>query len=321
MNEIEIYKGADGETQIEVKFEGETVWLNQMQITQLFDRERSVITKHIRNIFADGELEKNAVCAFFAHTADDGKTYDVEYYNLDVVISIGYRVKSKNGVLFRRWATLRLKEYLVRGYSINQKRLDQLQKVVDVIQLTSNAKQLNIEEATGLLNILNQYARSFVLLSQFDNRTLNTYSVNEGITYEITYHEASKAIYELRKELISLGEASELFGKMKDDSFGGTLKAITQTFDGNYLYPSVEEQAANLLYLVIKNHFFVDGNKRIGAFLFVWFLEKNRHQFKKSGELKINDNALIALTLLVAQSNPSDKDIMVKLIVNLIDNS
>ncbi len=324
MNEIEIYKGADGATQIEVKFEGETVWLNQMQIVELFDSSKQNVSYHINQILLENELDEDRTVKEFLTVRFEGKREikrSIDYYNLDMIISVGYRIKSKQATQFRIWATQRLKEYLVQGYSINQKRLEQLQKVVEVIQNTSNSKQLNADEATGLLNILHQYTRSFVLLSQYDSKTLSAYSLSDNITYEITYKEAVNAIYELKKELISLGEASELFGKMKDESFEGTLKNITQTFDGNYLYPSVEEQAANLLYLVIKNHFFTDGNKRIGAFLFVWFLEKNKHQFKKSGELKINDNALIALTLLVAQSNPSDKEIMVKLIVNLIDNS
>lgn len=316
--EILIYKAKDGSQQLEVMLEQETVWLTQKQITELFDRERTVITKHIGNIFKEKELEEKSVCAKFAHTAGDGKTYETQYYNLDVIISVGYRVKSKRGTQFRQWATQRLKEHLVKGYTINEKRLADLEQTIKLVRQTGQAKELSATEAKGLLDIITNYTQSFILLNQFDSNSLPEAKLNENITYEIEYNEAVKAIAELKKQLIKKKEASALFGNERDGAFGGILNSVVQTFGGEYLYKSIEAQAAHLLYFVIKNHPFTDVNKRIGAFLFVWFLEKNRHRFKQSGELKINDNALVALALLVAQSNPDDKDLMISLVINLI---
>ena len=320
-NTIEIYQTSEGETQIEVKFEQGTVWLNRQQIALLFDRDVKTIGKHVNNVFKEGELTKDSVVANFAITASDSKTYQVDHYNLDVIISVGYRIKSQRGTQFRQWATQRLKEYLVQGYAINQKRLEQLQKVVEVIQQSGKTKNIQLGEAKGLLDILSNYTQSFILLNQYDNNDLSTERLNENVTYEIRHEEAVNIIEKLKKQLIAKKEASLLFGNQKDESFKGTLQSVIQTFAGQYLYPSIEEQAANMLYFIIKNHSFIDGNKRIGAFLFIWFLEKNKHRFKKSGEVKINDNGLTALALLVAQSNPDDKELMVKLIINLIKNN
>jgi len=322
MSKIEIYTNKNNETSIEVQFENETVWLNQSQMADLFGRDRTVIAKHINNSFREEELEEEVVCAKFAHTtqhgAIKGKTQDtnVKYYNLDVIISVGYRVKSKQGTQFRQWATNRLKDYLIQGYAVNQKRLDQLQKTIELI--ANNKDTDNLDEAKGLLEIIKNYNKSFILLNQFDSNSLKTEKLNENITYEIKFEEALQAIEELKSQLMQKKEATELFGNRKDDGFEGILGNILQSFGGEYLYKSVEEQAANLLYFVIKNHSFSDGNKRIGAFMFIWFLEKNKHALKKSGELKINDNALTALALLIANSNPNEKDLMVSLVINLI---
>jgi death-on-curing family protein len=318
MSQVEIYRSLDKQTQVEVKFEEESVWLNQKQLSELFGRDRVAITQHLGNIFKEKELVKKAVCKKFLHTAEDGKNYDTMFYNLDVIISVGYRVKSKRGTQFRQWATQRLKDHLVKGYSINQKRLDQLQQTIQLIEKSGQIETLSLPEAKGLLEIISNYTQSFILLNRFDNQTLQSDQLNENVTYEIEYKEALSAIAELKKQLIQKKEASELFGKQKDDSFAGILGNVVQSFGGEYLYKSIEEQAAHLLYFIIKNHPFTDGNKRIGAFLFIWFLEKNRHRFKKSGELKINDNALVALALLVAQCNPADKEVIIKLIINLI---
>lgn len=318
MNDIIIYQTPDNQTEIKVQFEQETVWLNRHQMASLFDRDIKTIGKHIKNVFSEGELEQSSVVANFATTADDGKTYQVEHYNLDVIISVGYRVKSKRGIQFRQWATQRLKEYLVQGYTINQKRLDELGKMVELIEQSGKTETLQLQEAKGLLDILSHYTKSFVLLNQYDSHNLQTLQLSENITYEIEYNEAKAAIAELKKQLIAKNEATELFGNEKDNGFKSSLQSVVQTFGGQYLYPSIEEQAAQLLYFVIKNHSFSDGNKRIGAFLFVWFLEKNKHRFKKTGELKINDNGLTAIALLVAQSNPEEKELMVQLIINLI---
>jgi len=321
MNEIILYQTGDNQTQIEVQFDGDTVWLNQYQLAELFKTDRTSILRHLKNIYIEGELDEKTTCAKFAQVQKEGKrlvTRDVLTYNLDAILSVGYRVNSKQGTAFRQWATQRLKEHLVQGYTINQKRLDQLQKTVELIQ-KSATNETSLSEAKGLLDIITNYTQSFVLLNQFDSNTITTKNLQEEITYEIKYNEALLAITELKNQLIAKKEATQLFGNEKDNSFSGILRSIVQTFDAQYLYPSVEEQAAHLLYFVIKNHPFSDGNKRIGAFLFVWFLEKNKHRFKKSGEIKINDNGLVALALLVAQSNPDDKELMIKLIINLIN--
>jgi death-on-curing family protein len=319
MDEIVIYKGNDNQIELSVQFEGDTVWLNQQQMAQLFNQTKQNISLHINNIFKEGELKQKSVVKESLTTAQDGKKYSTKFYNLDVIISVGYRVKSIRGTQFRQWATKRLKEYMIEGYSINQKRLSQLQKVVEVIAKSGNLNSLQLSETKGLLEILSNYTRSFILLSQYDNSKLKSEKLNLNITYEIKYKEAKAAILELKSQLIAKKQASELFGNEKDNGFKSSLKAIVQTFDGHYLYPSIEEQAAHLLYFIIQNHSFSDGNKRIGAFLFIWFLEKNKHRLKKSGEVKINDNGLIALALLVAQSNPQDKELMIQLIINLIN--
>ena len=321
MNGIEIYKSKTGETQVEVRFEHDTVWLNLNQIAQLFGRDKSVISRHLSAVFRDNELDRHSVVAKNATTALDGKTYQVDLYNLDAILSVGYRVNSKQGTQFRIWATQRLRDYLVEGISINKKRLQELEKIVEVISKTTIDQTHDLAEAKGLLHILNHYTKSFILLNQFDSASLPLQNLNGVVTYQIEYDEAVQAIEILKSELIQKNEATPLFGNQKDKSFEGILRSILQTFDGNYLYPTIEEQSAHLLYFVIKNHPFSDGNKRIGAFLFVWFLEKNSHLLKHNGERKINDNALTALALLVAQSNPEDKELMIRLICNLILNT
>lgn len=324
--QIEIYQTPDGLTQVEVQFEGETFWLTQEQISHLFERDRTVITKHLLNIFKEGELDEQVVCANFAHTTEHGaikgKTQEkqVKYYNLDAIISVGYRVNSKRGTQFRQWATQRLKDFLVKGYAANQKRLEQLQQTIQLISEGGKTETLALQEAKGLLEIISSYTNSFTFLNHYDSQSLTAGKLNESITYEIQYDEAVASIGELKRQLKAKNEASDLFGKEKDEGFKSSLLSIVQTFGGQYLYPSIEEQAANLLYFVIKNHSFNDGNKRIGAFLFVWFLEKNKHRFKKSGELKINDNGLTAIALLVAQSKPEEKELMIQLIINLISD-
>ena len=259
--EILIYESADRETQVEVKLEADSVWLTQKQMAELFDRDRVAITQHIGNIFKEGELDKDSVCKDFLHTAADGKNYTVQYYNLDVIISVGYRVKSQRGTQFRIWATQRLREFLLQGYTLNEKRLRQfsqslkdLEQTVQLISQTGQTGALNEVEVKGLLDIITHYTQSFVLLNQFDSHDLAIRQVNEDITYEIQYSEAVTAVDELKRQLIAQKEATHLFGNQKDDSFKGILGNIVQTFGGEYLYRSIEEQAANLLYLTIKNH-------------------------------------------------------------------
>lgn len=321
--EIIIYQTPDHQTQVEVKFEEETVWLSQQQMAQLFKQTKQNISLHINNLYNEKELLKKATVKKSLTVQKEGNrhvTRNVEFYNLDVIISIGYRVKSVHGTQFRQWATQRLKEHLMQGYTINKQRLAQLQQTIQLIHKTGSAGELNVGEAKGLLDIINNYTQSFVLLNQFDSNNLSEERLDANITYEIEYADAVEAITELKKQLIAKKEASALFGNQKDESFTGILNSILHTFDGQYLYPSIEEQAAHLLYFIIKNHPFTDGNKRIGAFLFVWFLEKNKHRFKKNGEVKINDNGLTALALLIAQSDPNDKELMIKLVVNLINS-
>lgn len=323
-SELILYESTEGQTKIDVRLENETVWLTLNQISELFERDKSVISRHLKNIFDSDELDRNSVVVKNATTATDGKTYQVEYFNLDAILSIGYRVNSKRGTQFRQWATNRLKDYLIKGYALNEKRLQEnlaeLETAVRVIKQVGEGEELKLSEAKGLLELISNYANSFILLNRFDRQDLDNEGLNPNITYEIEYHEAVSAVGELKRLLIAKKEATELFGNQKDQSFAGTLGSIVQTFGGEYLYPSIEEQAAHLLYFVIKNHPFTDGNKRIGSFLFIWFLEKNQHRFNRKGELKVSENALTALALLVAQSNPNDKELMIKLIINLISD-
>lgn len=321
MNEILIYQDRDGSPSVEVRLVNETVWLTQADMVMLFNRDQSVISRHIRGVFAEGELvkESNMQKMHIAHS--DKPT---ACYSLDVIISVGYRVKSTQGTRFRIWANRVLKDYLVQGYALNTQRLQAQQEHIKQLERTLTLFQQNLieqaslPEARGLVSVITGYARTFVLLNQFDSERLPLGDFATSIRYEIQLEEAVAAIAALKADLMGRGEASELFGNQKDDSFAGILGNIVQSFGGDFLYPSIEEQAAHLLYFVIKNHPFSDGNKRIGAFLFIWFLQRNQHHLKTDGELKINDNALAAIALLVAQSDPAHKQLMIHLIMNLI---
>lgn len=322
--EIIIYQAPNGQTSIDVKLENETIWLNLSQMADLFERDKSVISRHLSNVFREKELDYTSVVAKNATTGADGKTYQVDYYNLDMIISIGYRVKSTRGTQFRIWANKILKDYLIKGYSVNEKKLreqttqlDELKQAVKLLGNVIETQSLNSDEATGLLRILTDYTYALDVLDRYDHQVLEISGTTKGELFQITYSEAMKVIDGLRDKF----GGSTLFGNEKDESFQGSLAAIYQTFGGEYVYPSIEEKAANLLYFVIKNHSFSDGNKRIAAFLFVWFLEKNGILYKKDGSRKIADNALVALTLMIAESKPDEKDIMVKVVVNLINNN
>ena len=323
-SEIKIYKTPEGKTSIEVKLEKETVWLNLKQMTELFERDKSVISRHINNIFREGELEKDSVVAKFATTASDGKTYQVDYFNLDAIISVGYRVNSKRGVLFRIWATQLLKEYLINGFAVNQQRLQQqaeqlneLKKTIKILDSTLKSKELTNSESEGLLKIISDYSYALEILDQYDYQTLRIENTSGKEVYQLTYSEAIKQINLVKKVYGN----SELFGHEKDDSFRSSIAAIYQTFGKNDLYPSIEEKAAHLLYFIVKNHSFNDGNKRIAAFLFLYFLEKNGILFSETGEKRIADNALVALTLMIAVSKSEDKETMIKVTVNLINKN
>jgi len=321
-SDIKIYQVGDGKAEISVRLDNETVWLSLGQITELFERDKSVISRHINNIFKEEELNRSSVVAKNATTAADGKTYLVDYYNLDVIISVGYRVKSIRGTQFRIWANQIIKEYLVKGYSINKKILEQkglqLQELKDTVKLlgeVAKSQELTTDESVGLLSIITDYAYALEVLDQYDYNALEINETTEKETYRLTYGEA-KAQISLAKK--SHGN-SDLFGQEKDNSFQSSINTIFQTFDGVDLYPSIEEKAANLLYLVTKNHSFIDGNKRIAAFLFLYFLEKNRLLFDEFGKKRIADNALVALTLMIAVSKPEEKETITKVVINLIN--
>lgn len=320
--EIVIYKTKDGKTSLEVKLEKNTIWLTQQQLTQLFDRDRTVITKHINNVFKEKELDERSNVQKM-HIPNSDKP--VAFYSLDVIISVGYRVKSKQGTQFRIWANQVLRDHIIKGYTINQKRLSEvsfkeLEQALVLIKGTLNNKQLTSDEATGLLKVITDYADSWLLLQQYDKNQLEEPKKKHKPKYIVTYEKALEAISKLKTDLKSKKEASDLFGNQRDKSFEGIIANLYQTFDGSELYPSIEDKASHLLYFIIKDHPFTDGNKRIAAFLFVLFLSNNGYLFKANGERKINDNALVALALLIAESNPKQKDVMIKLIMNFISN-
>lgn len=327
--EIIIYETEDGKSQLEVHLQNESIWLSQKMMAELFQKDSDTISLHLKNIYKEKELNENSTTELFSVVQEEGSRKikrKIKFYNLDAVISVGYRINSKRGTQFRIWATQTLKDHLIKGYTINEKRLreqqerfKELNQTIEFLKTTIGSKQLSDKETQGLLEIIAAYTRSFILLNQFDSNSLQSHPSDKQLTYEINYNEAISAIQQLKNELISKQEASELFGRQRDETFQGILKSVIQTFEGNYLYPSIEEQAAHLLYFVIKNHPFADGNKRIGAFLFVWFLHRNKHLIKKEGDFKINDNALVALALLVAQSDPQNKDLMIRLIINLVN--
>ena len=319
---IEIFKTEDGVTEIRVILDNDTVWLNLNQISSLFERDKSVISRHIGNVFKEGELLRNSVVANFATTAEDGKTYQVDFYNLDVIISVGYRIKSKRGTQFRIWANKILKEYLLNGFILNEKKLilqneklKELQESIKILGDVLKYKTLSTDESTGLLKIVSDYAYALDILDRYDYQNLKVSSTSENNVFRLTYEDAIAQIEIARKYYGN----SSLFGNEKDDSFRSSIATIYQTFNGIDLYPSIEEKAANLLYFITKNHSFTDGNKRIAAFLFLYFMERNGVLYDESGRKRIADNALVALTLMIAVSKTEEKDIMVKVVINLIN--
>ena len=320
--EVIIYKSKEG-PKLEVRLEENTVWLTQNQIALLFSTQRPAITKHLNNIFKSGELDKNSVSSILEHTANDGKTYKTQFYNLDAIISVGYRVNSNRATQFRIWATKTLKEHLVKGYTLNEKRLLQyqnsfqdLQETITLLQEKSK-HELLVGQEQEILSLLSSYSKTLTLLEQYDKEKLKlTKKAKEK--YVVQYDEARKLIDKIKKDLIAKNEASNLFGQENEDRFKAIIKNIYQTFDGKELYSSLEEKAAHILYLVIKDHPFVDGNKRIGSFLFIYYLDKNNYLYRINNEKKINDNALTTLAILIAVSNPKEKDKMIKIITNLL---
>lgn len=304
--ELVVFETEDNKVRLEVSVEDETVWLTQAQMTQLFETSKQNVSLHINNCFKEGELDKDSVVKDFLTTAADGKKYKTKYYNLDVIISVGYRVKSKRGVEFRRWANSVLKQYILQGYAINDNRIAQLGEVIQIMKRTQNAL-----DSKQVLNVIQKYSKALNLLDSYDHQTMERPKGNV-VTYELTYEECMDVISQMR-----FGDESDLFGKEKDDSFRGSIGNIYQSFAGKELYPSLEEKAAHLLYFVTKNHSFLDGNKRIAATMFLYFLDKNGVLFME-GEKLIDDHTLVALTIMIAESKPEEKEMMITVIMNCL---
>lgn len=318
-DKIVIYRTADGQTSIDVKLEDETVWLSANQMANLFDRDEKTIRKHINNVFSEGELEKENNTHFLRV---DGVKQPVAFYSLGVIISVGYRVKSQRGIQFRIWANKVLKEYLVKGYVVNkvltEQRYTELKQLVTVLGRTVKTQEaLTSEDALNLVEVVSDYAYALDTLDRYDYQQLAVEQTTNDVKFHATYEGAMQAIEELKEKF----GGSQWFAHEKDDSFKSSIGQIYQTFGGQDLYPSVEEKAAMLLYLVTKNHSFSDGNKRIAATLFLWFMAGNGILYNPDGSKRIADNTLVALTLMIAESRTEEKDIMVKVVVNLINKN
>lgn len=324
--EVALFEAPDGQIRLDVRLDRDTAWLTQAQMAELFDRERSVITKHINNVFKEGELDRGSVCVNFAHTAEDGKTYSVQHFNLDVVISVGYRVKSVRGTQFRIWATRTLRDHLVQGYTLNERRLretslTEMEQAVRLLARTLSSQELVNDQGRAVLDVVTRYARSWRLLLQYDENRLPESPAHPthpvaGLSPAIS----RQAIAGLKRALMDKGEATPLFGQERGGALDAILGSIEQTFGSEALYPSVESRAAHLLYFVIKDHPFSDGNKRIGSFLFLFYLDRNRLLTKPDGTPRFADNALVAVALLVAESDPAHKELLIQLILNLLQD-
>lgn len=319
MSTIVIYQSKEGNIQLEVNFSEETVWLSLNQMADLFSRDKSVISRHLSNLFKKEELEKNSVVAKYATTASDGKSYEVDYYNLDAILSVGYRVNSKQGINFRRWASQILKEHLINGYTLNKKQLAEhgvreLQQAIDLLQKTLVHNALISDLGQDTMQIILNYTKTWHLLLAYDENQLCLPEQEKKSLTVLHYSDALQAIDSLKTDLLHRQEATLLFGQERDKALSSILNNIEQTFGGEPLYRTTEEKSANLLYFIIKDHPFTDGNKRIGCFIFLLYL-KLQHI-----PLKLNDNGLVALALLIAESDPTQKDLMIRLIVNLLIN-
>lgn len=322
---IQIYRLDNGATEIEVKLDQDTIWLSQKQIAELFDKDSDTIGLHLKNIYSTGELEDFSTTEDYSVVQKEGTRNvrrKIKHYNLDAIISVGYRVNSIRGTQFRIWANKILKEYLIQGYSINERalkrqneQLSELQKTIKILSYAIQSKELTSDESKGLLSIISDYSYALDILDKYDYHSLSITHTSGKEIYRITYTEAIAQVYLVRK---AYGN-NELFGREKDESFKSSLSTIFQTFDGKDLYPSIEEKAAHLLYFITKNHSFTDGNKRIAAFMFLYFLSKNGILYDSYGNKRIADNTLVALTLMIAVSKQEEMDVMIKVIVNLIN--
>ena len=325
IQDILLYQSPDGAIRLDVQLDHETVWLTQAQMTVLFATTKQNVSLHVRNLFREGELAESTSVKESLTLLPDGREYRTNSYNLDVIISVGYRVKSARGTQFRQWATQVLRDYLVRGFALNERRLSEsarqladLKRLVQLQGRVAASQELSPDQSNALLRILGDYARALDVLDQYDHQRLRVATENVAADaggYELTYAEALSTIEALKAQF----GGSELFGREKDQSFQSSVRTIYQSFGGQNLYPSVEEKAANLLYFVVKNHSFSDGNKRIAAFLFVYFLDRNGCLYHADGSRRLADNALVAHTLLIAESQPTEKDTLVTLVVNLIN--
>jgi len=321
-SEILIYQAEDGSAVTEVRLEAETIWMTQAQIAELFGTKRPAITKHFSNIFKSGELDKHSVCSILERTAADGKVYKTQYYNLDGIISVGYRVNSVNATRFRQWASRVLKDYMTKGYALNEKRLQEqnqklndLRSTVALLEQTLAHQAVGEDEAKGLLKVIADYAYALTTLDRYDHASLDVRGTSESTGFILNYDTAMEVVFSMK------GEFDGLFGIEKDQGFNSALGAIYQSFDGKDVYPSVEEKAANLLYLIVKNHAFSDGNKRIAAAIFLCFMAGHGILYRADGGKRIADNALVALTLLIAESRPAEKEMIVTVIINLINHN
>ena len=321
---VEIYESADGQTQIEIRLEHDTLWLSQAQLATLFEKDSDTIGLHLKNIYKEGELDSEATTEQSSVVRQEGKRQvrrNIRFYNLDAIISVGYRVNSKKGTQFRIWATQRLREYLVQGYTLNQQRFDknsnELQQALNLIRKTAQSPELNTDEGRGLIEIISRYTQTFLWLQRYDEGLLDDPAGQEGGVLP-SPTEAMDALNNLKSQLIDRGEATELFAKPRSDGLSSVLGNLEQTVFGEPAYPTIESKAAHLLYFMVKNHPFTDGNKRSGAFLFVDFLHRNGRLLNDKGEMVINNTGLAALTLLVAESDPNQKETLIKLIMNML---
>ena len=321
MRENKIILFENQEVKLEVNMKDETVWLSLEQMAELFSRDRTVIVRHINNIFKDNELDKNEVCAKFAHTtkhgaiSDKSQTRELIYYNLDMIISVGYRVKSKNGIIFRKWATKVLKDYMIKGYAVNQKRLEYLEKTIKLIDIAGRIDaELKGSEAWEIIKVINNYSSALSLLDDYDHKRI-TKPMGTKNDKQVTYEDCMNIIGKLK-----FNSDSNLFALERNEGLKEVIGTIYQSFDGKDLYSTIEEKAANFLYLITKNHTFIDGNKRIAATLFIYFLEFYNILYNENGQV-IDNNTLVAITLLIAQSNPKEKEILIDLVMNFLNNN
>lgn len=321
MKENKIILFENQKVKLEVNMKDETVWLSLEQMAELFNRDRTVIVRHINNIFKDNELDKNEVCAKFAHTtkhgaiSDRSQTRELIYYNLDMIISVGYRVKSKNGIIFRKWATKVLKDYMIKGYAVNQKRLEYLEKAIKLIDIAGRMDvELKGSEAGEIIKVINNYSSALNLLDDYDHKRI-TKPTGTKNDKQVTYEDCMNIIGKLK-----FNSDSDLFALERNEGLKEVIGTIYQSFDGKDLYSTIEEKAANFLYLITKNHTFIDGNKRIAATLFIYFLEFYNILYNENGKV-IDNNTLVAITLLIAQSNPKEKEILIDLVMNFLNNN